>query len=1183
MSIIQHISSRILVLDGAMGSLIQRHQLKEEDFRGKRFVHSPHSQKGNCELLNLTQPHIIGGIHEQYFAAGADIVSTNTFNANRISLVDYGVEDLVTEINTAAVHLAREAAREYTRKTPNQPRFVAASIGPTNKSLSLSPDVNRLAHRAVTFVQMQQAYYEQIAAVVQAGADVLLFETAFDTLNLKAALFAAMEYANATGTQTPMMVSGTISDASGRLLSGQQLEAFLVSVSHAPLMSIGLNCALGAEQMKPYIEEMAKKAPFHISAHPNAGLPNQQGGYDQTPAQMAAIAEQYMQNGWVNIVGGCCGTTPEYIALLAKAAPKYKPRQVPTTNYHLPSTNSQLQSTVLSGLEPIYIDHQTTFGNEMVDGRWNLVLVGERANVAGSRKFARLIGEEKYEEALVIARQQVEIGAQVIDICMDDALLDARKEMTHFLNLIASEPDICKIPVMIDSSKWEVIEAGLQCVQGKSIVNSISLKEGEAEFIRKAKLVHQYGAAVVVMLFDEQGQADTYERKIAVAERSYRLIADKIIPSQDIIFDPNVLAIATGIAEHNIYALDFIRACEWIKKNLPNAKISGGVSNLSFSFRGNDEVRGALHAVFLYHAAKAGMDMGIVNPTIGAQLSKINPTTIGSDPLLSLCQDVILNQSDDATERLIIYAQNNILEHHTATTAPAEDRTGTVEERIARAVSKGITDHLKEDIDEALQHYSAMQIIEQPLMNAMNAVGDSFGAGKMFLPQVVKSARVLKTAVALLEPHLAAASATEERKKKTKILLATVKGDVHDIGKNIVSVVLSCNDFEIIDLGVMVPCEKFLAAIEQHQPDLVGLSGLITPSLDEMERVAQKMNELQLTVPLLLGGAATNALHAALKLEPAYPQRVFYVKDASRAAGIARQLTTPELKPNFVAQQQQQSEQLRSQYSAAQQRKELLTPEEARANRLKIDWANEKIVVPKFGISVERNTPLSLLVPHIDWSMFFYAWNLRGVDKDIAKSQEAQRLQEDALQMLQQLEREKQITAQAVIGYFPAASQDDNLLIYNELRTSVRVTLPTPRQLQKQPAGQANLSVADFVAPQDTGVQDFVGAFALSVQPANPQLIQDYRTAGDDYNALLVETLCHRLAEAYSQCLHQQTKGIRVAVGYPMLPNHSQKAALFDLLDVTQNIGTTLTESFMMQPGASVCGLIFANKEARYF
>ncbi|GHT68783.1 methionine synthase [Bacteroidia bacterium] len=1176
-----------------MGSLLMRHHLGEAEFRGQRFADFPQNQKGNYELLNLTQSQIIRDVFEQYYAVGADIVTTNTLNATVISMAEYGVADLVTEINTAAVRIAREVADEYTRKTPDKPRFVAVSIGPSNKSLSISPDVNRPAYRAVTFAQMCDAYYEQIAAVVAAGTDILLMETMFDTLNIKAALFAAMEHRKNTGTCTPIMLSATIADASGRMLAGQTIEAFIASVSHAPLMSIGLNCALGAEQMKPYIEEMAKKAPFPISAHPNAGLPNQQGGYDQTPAQMAAIVEDYMRQGWVNIVGGCCGTTPEYIELLAKAAPKYKPRAA--TSYQRPATSNQRQVsnsvTILSGLEPLYIDHKTTFNAELVAGCWSLVVVGERNNVAGSKKFARLIREKKYDEALSIARQQIESGAQVLDICMDDALLDAKSEMAHFLNFIASDPDICRVPLMIDSSKWEVIEAGLQCVQGKSIVNSISLKEGEETFLHRAKLVQQYGAALVVMLFDEQGQADTYERKIAVAQRSYRLLTNAGFAPQDIIFDPNILAIATGIAEHNTYALDFIKACEWIKKNLPAAKISGGVSNLSFSLRGNDVARNALHAVFLYYAVKAGMDMGIVNPSIKQQISGITADTIRKDTLLSLCEEVILNKSDDATERLIAYVQTQSEQlpdvHQSSSTANRQAEP--VEKRLHNALLKGITDYLNADIEEALQQYSAMQIIEQPLMGAMGEVGERFGAGKMFLPQVVKSARVLRMAVNILEPKLktnnSATSGESKPAAGKKILLATVKGDVHDIGKNIVSVVLACNGFDIVDLGVMIPCEQIMEAIKQHKPDLVGLSGLITPSLEEMETVASAMNELRLDTPLLIGGATTSPLYTALHLDAAYPHRVFHVRDASQAAHIARQLTSAELKHTYTAQQQQQNEQLRRLHESAQQHRETVSLEEARLNKLKIDWHKEKILVPKLGINVQRNTAVDLLIPHIDWSMFFYAWGIKGKYPDILQHSEkgkaAQQLFDDANHTL----KDCKFVAQAVTGFFPAAAQDENILIYDELRTEILATLHAPRQLQKMTDGKPNLSLADFIASKDLGVQDGIGAFVLSVQPANEQILQQYRTAGDEYSALLVETLCQRLAEAYSEYIVKPlpTPQLRVAVGYSTLPDHSQKKLIFDLLNVTKNIGTTLTKSYMMQPAASACGLLLGNKEARYF
>ncbi|MDR3366737.1 MAG: methionine synthase [Prevotellaceae bacterium] len=1189
------LAQRILVLDGAMGSLIQRYRLSEEDFRGARLKSCPHNQKGNNDLLCLTQPQIIRSVHEQYLAAGADIISTNSFSANAISMADYGMQGQVCAMNRAAAGIARAAADEYTAKNPSKPRFVAGSIGPTNRSASMSPDVNNPALRTVTFDELVAAYTEQIGALDEGGVDVLLFETVFDTLNVKAGLYAAEAYAQNGGRAIPVMVSGTITDASGRLLSGQTLGAFACSIAHANLLSMGLNCALGAEQLRPFVEELAHTARCMVSVHPNAGLPNQLGQYDQTKEEMADIVEGYMAQGWVNIVGGCCGTTPEHIALLAQRAPNYTPRPAPAAPQQDDST------LTLCGLETLKVGKESNFVN-----------IGERTNVAGSKKFARLIRENSYEEAISIARRQVENGAQIIDVCMDDAMLDAPSAMVKFLNLIASEPEIARVPVMIDSSKFEVVEAGLKCAQGKSIVNSISLKEGEDEFLRKAQLIRRYGAAAVVMLFDEQGQADSFERKIAVAERSYRLLTQKIgFPPQDIIFDPNVLAVGTGIAEHNGYAVSFINACRWIKANLPHASISGGVSNLSFSFRGSDAVREAMHSVFLYHAIEAGLDMGIVNAGQLQVYSAVEPR------LLELTEDVVLNRRPDATERLIAYAEEHREAQQGEKTAAQELawRQTSVEERLKYALVKGMVDFLDEDIAEALGKYTPLEVIEQPLMAAMGAVGDLFGSGKMFLPQVIKSARVMKKAVASLQPYIeagrAAASADGRQPAgeplqpaPTKVLLATVKGDVHDIGKNIVSVVLACNGFEIIDLGVMVPSEKIIEMALANKVDIVGLSGLITPSLEEMEHIAHEMHQRNIRIPLMVGGATTSELHTAVKLDVQYPNGVSYVKDASRAASAVRNLTQANLREATVQRQAERYRELRKLHEEANRKKKFVSLAEARANKLKIDWSNEKITTPRtLGITVQRDVALAALVPYIDWPMFLYAWDIKGRYPDVLQHPEkgaaASQLVNDANRMLSRMDKEQLLSIQAVVGIFPAASEGDDIVVYNDQRTQPVAVLPMQRTLQKLDDGTPNLSLADFIAPKDSGVQDFIGAFLVSVKPKSP-LPQQYRAAGDDYSALLVETLCNRLAEACTEHLHAQVRtsiwgydseglrstaeqGIRPAVGYPSYPDHSQKATLFTLLNATALTGVTLTETYMMSPPSSVCGIMLASPHARYF
>ncbi len=1184
------IQNKILVLDGAMGTMIQRHKLEEEDFRGDRFAGIEQKVKGNNDLLSVTQPRIIKDIHLAYLEAGADIIETNTFNANAISMHDYEMEDIVYEMNVQSAKLAKQACEEYTLKTPEKPRFVAGSLGPTNRTASLSPDVNNPAYRAVTFDQLKEAYLEQIKGLMDGGADILLVETVFDTLNAKAALYAISTYEKQNSIRIPVMLSGTITDASGRTLSGQTTEAFLVSMSHVNLLSIGLNCALGAAQLRPFLEILSKRAPFAVSAHPNAGLPNQFGEYDQSANEMAAIVEGFMKDGLLNISGGCCGTTPAHVKQLALLAEKYSPRTIPS-----PSTN-----TFLSGLEHLEIRPESNFVN-----------IGERTNVAGSKKFARLIREDKYAEALSVALDQVESGAQVIDVCMDDAMIDGKEAMVEFLNHIAAEPDISKVPLMIDSSKFEVIEAGLKCVQGKSIVNSISLKEGEEAFLNQAEIVKNYGAAVIVMLFDEKGQADVYERKIQIAQRSYKLLTEKAnFPPQDIIFDPNILAIATGISEHNTYALDYIRACSWIRENLPHVHISGGVSNLSFSFRGNNIIREALHSAFLYHAIKAGMDMGIVNPSLLQVYDDI------PKELLRLVEDAILYRRKDATERLLLYAEKVKDQQSSSREAkdPLEWRSLEIKERISYSLVKGKDEFIEQDVEEMRQLLPrALEVIEGPLMDGMNVVGDLFGSGKMFLPQVVKSARVMKKAVAYLTPFI------EEQKLEFgnvsaagKILLATVKGDVHDIGKNIVGVVLACNGFEVIDLGVMVPCEKILEKAIEEKVDIIGLSGLITPSLDEMVFVASEMKRQDFTVPLLIGGATTSSLHTAVKIAPSYDHGVIHVKDASRAARVCSDLMSKENKVKFLDDTREKYLKLVTDHNKRSAAKKYLPLEDARNNRLKPDWPKEEIVKPqKTGITVFDHYPLKEIAEYIDWTFFFYGWELKGkypaILKDPLKGEEAKKLFDDAHHMLEKIFNEKLMTARGVVGLFPSASDKEDILLFDDednAREITRFHFLRNQEIKENPES-FNHSLADFIAPQESGIKDYLGAFVVSIHGAE-ELAKQYKEQQDDYNSIMVKMLADRLAEAFAELLHEKVRkelwgyipeeqlgheellkekyqGIRPAAGYPACPEHSEKRKLFDLLNAEKNSGTILTESYSMVPGASVSGWYFANPRATYF
>lgn len=1187
------LSERILVLDGAMGTMIQRHKLSEDQFRGERFKNHPHDLKGNNDILCITQPEIIKGIHRAYFEAGADIVETNTFNGTPISQADYNTQDFVYEINFEAARIAKEVASEFVKLKPDKPRFVAGALGPTNKTLSLSPNVNDPGYRAVTFDEMVAAYYQQARGLVDGGADILLIETIFDTLNAKAAIIAIQKYLEEKNIEIPLMISGTIVDMSGRTLSGQTVEAFYISLSHAKnLLSIGLNCALGAKQMRPFIEDLSNISDKFISVYPNAGLPNEMGGYDETPNSMASVLEDFLSSGFVNIVGGCCGTTPDHIRVIAERVKKHKPR-IP---------KEQKPFLRLSGLEPVILRPDSNFMN-----------IGERTNVTGSKKFARLIKEEKYDEALSVARDQVEGGAQVLDINMDEGMLDSEKAMTKFLNLLEAEPDIAKLPIMLDSSKWSVIEAGLKCLQGKGIVNSISLKEGEKVFEGHARKVLSYGAAVIVMAFDEKGQADTFERRIEICKRAYDILTKKIgFPPQDIIFDPNILAIATGIEEHNNYAVDYIEATRWIKQNLPLAKVSGGVSNLSFSFRGNDVVREAMHSAFLYHAIKAGMDMGIVNAGQLAVYEEI------PKDLLEKVEDVILNRKPDATERLIEYAEQ-IKSKSKAQVDEKKDewRSLTVEERLKHALIKGIVDYIDVDIEEARKKYSQpLEIIEGPLMAGMNVVGDLFGAGKMFLPQVVKSARVMKKAVAILIPFIEAEKEkNQSAREQGKVLMATVKGDVHDIGKNIVGVVLGCNNYEVIDLGVMVHAENILQTAVDKNVDVIGLSGLITPSLDEMVHVAKEMKRRGLNIPLLIGGATTSKTHTAVKIDPNYDGAVIHVLDASRSVPVVSNLLNPDKKEKekFVHSIKEDYKKIREDYAKKQSEKNLIPIEKARENKFYIDWSKAQIKKPnKIGVTVLNDYSLVVLRNYIDWTPFFQTWELKGKYPTIFQDQtvgaEAKKLFDDANNLLDKIINEKLLIANGVIGIFPANSVGvDDIEVYtDESRTGVKRVLHTLRQQIQKSAKEPNIALADFIAPKESGVKDYIGMFAVTAGIGIEKLIEKYEKENDDYSSILVKALADRLAEAFAEHLHELVRkkywgyaadenltnndlikekyiGIRPAPGYPAQPDHTEKKIIFSLMDVERNTQIKLTESLAMYPAASVSGLYFAHPEAKYF
>jgi 5-methyltetrahydrofolate--homocysteine methyltransferase len=1179
------LSQRILLLDGAMGTMIQRHKLEEADYRGERFADWPSDLKGNNDLLVLTQPHIIRDIHTDYLNAGADIIETNTFNATTVAMADYSMEELSYELNVAGARVAREACDAVA--TEARPRFVAGVLGPTNRTCSISPDVNDPAFRNITFEELANAYVESTRGLIEGGADIILIETIFDTLNAKAAIFAVKQVFDEDGIELPIMISGTITDQSGRTLTGQLTEAFYNSLRHADPVSVGLNCALGPDLLRQYVQEISRIADCYVSAHPNAGLPNEMGGYDLEPDAMAVDIAEWADSGFLNIVGGCCGTTPDHIAAFAKVVADKAPRQIP----ELPV------ECRLSGLEPFNIGADSLFVN-----------VGERTNVTGSAMFKRLIKEENYEEALSVAQQQVENGAQIIDINMDEGMLDSKAAMVRFLNLIAAEPDISRVPVMIDSSKWDIIEAGLQCIQGKGIVNSISLKEGEQQFLEKAKLVQLYGAAVIVMAFDEDGQADTYERKIDICTRSYNVLTEKLnFPPQDIIFDPNIFAVATGIEEHNNYAKDFIEATRTIKQTLPHAMVSGGVSNVSFSFRGNNPVREAIHSVFLYHAVKAGMDMGIVN---AGQLAVYDDLP---EELREAVEDVIQNRRDDSTDRLLDIAANYVGDGIKADSGKDMAwRELPVNERLSHALVKGITDFIVDDTEAARQQADKpLHVIEGPLMDGMNVVGDLFGEGKMFLPQVVKSARVMKKAVAYLMPYLEA-DKDGETSSNGKILMATVKGDVHDIGKNIVGVVLQCNNYEVIDLGVMVPAETILSEAKKQDVDIIGLSGLITPSLDEMVHMASEMQRLGMELPLLIGGATTSRIHTAVKIEPQYDHAVVYVADASRAVGVAGELLSEDRKVEYVANIKQEYEDMRVQRANRTSKRKTFSLQQARDNRFKFDWADYTPPRPTFlGIKVFDEYSLAELVDYIDWTPFFHAWELAGkypkILDDEVVGKEARKLLDDARAMLQTIVDENWLQARAVIGFFPANSIGDDIELYaDDERKQVQQLLLQLRQQMAKPADRPNFCLGDYIAPKESAKQDYIGAFAVTAGIGIDEHVKRFEDDHDDYNSILLKALADRLAEAFAERMHQRVRkefwayasdenlgndelikegyqGIRPAPGYPACPDHREKGKLWQLIQPDENIGLKLTESYAMFPTAAVSGWYFSHPDALYF
>jgi 5-methyltetrahydrofolate--homocysteine methyltransferase len=1182
------LAKRILFLDGAMGTMIQRHKLGEADYRGERFADWPSDLKGNNDLLAITQPHIIADIHRQYLEAGADILETNTFNATRVAMADYGMQELAFEINVAAAKLARSIADEVTQQNPDKPRFVAGVLGPTNRTASISPDVNDPGFRNISFDALVDAYLESTRGLIEGGVDILLIETIFDTLNAKAAVFAVEQFFEQTGQRLPVMISGTITDQSGRTLTGQVTEAFYNSLRHARPVSIGLNCALGADQLRQYVEELSRISETHVSAHPNAGLPNEFGEYDESPQRMAKELADWAREGFLNIIGGCCGTTPDHIRAIVEAVSPHPPRRIPDIE----------PQCRLSGLEPCNIGPDSLFVN-----------VGERTNITGSAVFKRLIMNGDYDAALEVARQQVENGAQIIDINMDEGMLESQQAMVRFLSLVAAEPDISRVPIMIDSSKWSVIEAGLKCIQGKGVVNSISLKEGEAEFIRHAQLVRRYGAAAIVMAFDEQGQADTRARKFEICARAYKILTEQVgFNPEDIIFDPNIFAVATGIEEHNNYGKDFIDATHDIKTRLPHALVSGGVSNVSFSFRGNNPVREAIHSVFLYHAIRNGMDMGIVN---AGQLAIYEDIP---DVLRERVEDVVLNRHPDATERLLEIAEQYRGDGKAIEKADTQEWRGwEVKKRLEHALIKGIADFIEADTEEARQQATRpLDVIEGPLMDGMNVVGDLFGAGKMFLPQVVKSARVMKKAVAYLMPYMESEKG-EVMQTNGTILMATVKGDVHDIGKNIVGVVLACNSYEVIDLGVMVSADTILKTAQERNVDIIGLSGLITPSLDEMVHMAKEMERLGFELPLLIGGATTSQIHTAVKIDPQYHGAVVYVPDASRAVGVASTLLSGERNTEYVRELKAHYKDLREQRAIQQQERKLSSLNEARANRFVTDWSSYQATKPSFtGLKVFDDYPLGELVNYIDWSPFFKAWELSGrfpaILDDPTVGEEASKLYADANAMLKRIVTEHWLQARAVIGLFPANTVgDDDIELYtDDSRSEVLTVLHTLRQQMSRRNQVPNLALADYIAPKESAIEDYIGAFAVTTGIGIEDRVAQFEADHDDYNSILLKALADRLAEAFAERMHERVRrefwgyaaaenlsneelvkeeyrGIRPAPGYPACPDHTEKRTLWELIKPDHHAGMTITESYAMLPTASVSGFYFSHPEARYF
>lgn len=1174
------LKNKIVILDGAMGTCIQQYKLKEEDYRGERFKDSSYEQKGNNDILSLTKPEVIEEIHREYYKAGSDIVETNTFNANRISQVDYGMEDIVYEMNKTSAQIAKKVAKEFMSEDPARERFVAGSVGPTNKTLSLSPDVENPGFRSITFDQLKDAYKEQVEGLIDGGVDVILIETIFDTLNARAAIYATNEVCNEKDISIPIMISVTINDKSGRTLSGQTLKAVVESLKNPLVISIGLNCSFGAKDLIPIIKDLGEMTDLNISIYPNAGLPNAFGEYDETPEVTSSLLKVLIDDGNVNIVGGCCGTTPKHIEAIAKVAKGKAPRIAKKMDV----------ISKFAGLEVVEITKESNFIN-----------VGERTNVAGSRKFLRLINEKKYEEALSIAREQVENGAQIIDVNFDDGLLDSAKEMETFLKLIASEPEISKVPIMIDSSKWEVVRAGLKSIQGKCIVNSISLKNGEEEFISHAKEIMAFGAGAVVMAFDENGQADVYERKIAVCKRAYDILVNKVgFPPENIIFDPNILAIATGIDEHDNYAVDFINATKWIKENLPYAKVSGGVSNLSFSFRGNNKIREAMHSVFLYHAINNGMDMGIVNPGMIQIYDEIEPE------LVKVVEDVVLNKYHGAAEKLIEVAE----EYKGAAVASNEHKLAwrelEVKERLIQSLIKGISDYVEEDIKEIRPQYEkALDIIEGPLMEGMGKVGELFGEGKMFLPQVVKSARVMKKAVSVLLPYIEAEKSGDSSTSAGKILLATVKGDVHDIGKNIVSVVLACNNFEVIDLGIMVSCEDIIAKAKEENVDIIGLSGLITPSLDEMCHVAKALEEEGLNIPLTLGGATTSKTHTAVKIDPIYSGAVVHCFDASKSVEVCKKLMNEKVKDSFIKEIKGQYKNIRDNYNT--KKSPLLSLEEARENKANVQW---NIVKPnKLGVYKVDDISIETLREYIDWNLFFYGWEMKGkypsIFEDIKYGSEAKKLFEDGNKMIDLL-IEKGVKQRGVYGIFPANSVGEDIELYKDDERKERLVVFNTLRQQRSNKDGVNLSLGDFIAPKESNIKDYIGGFIVTSGNEIDDMYNKFKSEGDEYSAIMVKLIGDRLAEAFAEYLHYKVrtefwgyskeevldftslfdakyKGIRPAIGYPSLPDHSEKRKLFDILKGEVNTGVELTENYLMTPVCSVCGLYFANEDSKYF